>query len=181
MASYEALVNLFERIQFFLHRLNRYTAVPLTPEFTLLLGKIMAQVLVVLAFSTKEMKERRISMSFCLMFLFVVDYCTEKILKRVVGKTDVEDALQRLDMLTKEENLVAVARNLEITHRVDVNVTELTRVIHDNVEETKHGVQHSLDIFIHVVANLCLSYVKTAMDEQQRSSLPNNSHTDCRG
>ena len=64
MASYEVLVNLFERIQFFLQRLNRYAALPLTPEMTVLLGKIMAQVLSVLALSTKAMKERRISGSF---------------------------------------------------------------------------------------------------------------------
>ena len=63
IASYEALVNLFERIQFFLQRLNHYAALSLTPEMTLLLGKIMAQVLSVLALSTKEMKERRISAS----------------------------------------------------------------------------------------------------------------------
>jgi hypothetical protein len=129
MASYERLLNLFERIQFFLQRLNRYTAVPLTPEIILLLGKIMAQILIVLAFSTKQIKERRISMSFCLMFSFVVDSWTEKFLKRIVGKTDVEDALQRLDVLTKEEALMVAARNLE-----------LTRIIHDNVEVTKHGV-----------------------------------------
>ena len=64
MASYEVLVNLFERIHFFLQRLNRYAALPLTPEMTVLLGKIMAQVLSVLALSTKAMKERRISGSF---------------------------------------------------------------------------------------------------------------------
>ena len=64
MASYETLVNLFERIQLFLQRLNRYAALPLTPEMTVLLGKIMAQVLSVLALSTKTMKERRISGSF---------------------------------------------------------------------------------------------------------------------
>jgi len=181
MASYEALLNLFERIQFFLQRLNRYTAVPLTPEIILLLGKIMAQILVVLAFSTKEMKERRISMTSHLVFLWVVDYWTEKILKRIVGKTDVEDALQRLDVLTKEENLMTAARNLEVTHRVDVNVTELMRIFHDNVEVTKDGVQPSLHVFIHAVTNLRPSYVKTEMDEQQRSSLPNISNTHCRG
>ena len=157
MASYEALLNLFERIQFFLQRLNRYTTVPLTPEIISLLGKIMAQILIVLAFSTKEMKERRISMSSRLVFSFVVDYWIEKIMKRIAGKTDVEDVLQRLDVLTKEENLMTAVRNLEVTHRVDVNVTELTRVIHDNVEVTKHGVQHSLHVFIHVVTNLYLS------------------------
>ena len=65
LASYETLVNILERIQFFLQRLNHYTAVPLTPEMTSLLGKIMAQVLSVLALSTQAMKERRISGSFC--------------------------------------------------------------------------------------------------------------------
>ena len=61
IASYEALVNLFERVQFFLQRLHHYTAVPLTPEMTELLAKIMAQILSILALSTKTMKERRIS------------------------------------------------------------------------------------------------------------------------
>jgi peptidyl-tRNA hydrolase len=149
MASYETLLNLFERIQFFLQRLNRYTAVPLTPDITLILGKIMAQILIVLAFSMKEIKERRLGMSFCLMFSFVVDSWTEKILKRIVGKTDVEDALRQLDLLTKEENLMTVARNLEVTHRVDANVTEIAWIIHDNVDVTKHGVQHSPCLYPH--------------------------------
>jgi len=61
IASYEILLNLFERIEFFLQRLNHYTAVRLTPAMTELLGKIMAQVLSILALSTKVMKERRIS------------------------------------------------------------------------------------------------------------------------
>jgi hypothetical protein len=61
IASYKALVNLFERTQFFLQRLNRYITTSLTPEMTELLAKVLAQVLSVLALSTKEMKERRIS------------------------------------------------------------------------------------------------------------------------
>ena len=155
IASYETLVNLFERIQFFLQRLNRYAALPLTPEMTVLLGKIMAQVLSVLALSTKAMKERRISGSLRLMSYqyFMADYETEKFMKRLAGRTDLEDALQRLDILTKEENLMTAARNLEVTHRVDVNVMatqELTRNIHDNV---KHGAQHSCGVFIHIVTD----------------------------
>jgi len=155
IASYEALVNLFERIQLFLQRLNRYTAVPLTSEMTLLLGKIMAQVLSVLALSTKEMKERRISKSIGLIFSLMANQKTEKFMKRLVGRTDVEDGLARLDMLTKEENLMTAARNLEVTHRVDANVTatrELTHrveeVVHDvdgNVKETKELAQNIHD------------------------------------
>jgi hypothetical protein len=78
----------------------------------------------------------------------------------MAGKTDLEDAIQRLDVLTKEENLMTAARNLEVTHCVDV---------------------HSLDVFIRVVTNLCPSYVQKAMNEQQRSSLPHISISDCRG
>jgi len=37
-----------------------------------------------------------------------------------MGKTDVEDALLRLDLLTKEESLMVAARNLEVTHAIKV-------------------------------------------------------------
>ena len=70
IASYEKLINLFERTQFFLQRLNQYITASLTPELTELLAKILAQVLFVLALSTKEMKERRISALIILNTLF---------------------------------------------------------------------------------------------------------------
>ena len=64
IASYETLIILFERTQLFLQRLNHYITGSLTPEMTELLGKILAQVLSVLALSTKEMKEKRLSVLF---------------------------------------------------------------------------------------------------------------------
>ena len=70
IASYEMLTNLFERIQYFLQRLNHYITASLTPEMTELLAKILAEVLSVLALSTKEMKERRISASYLFHILF---------------------------------------------------------------------------------------------------------------
>ena len=76
IASYEVLVKLFERIQLFLQRLNHYTAVTLTPDMTELLGKIMAQILSILALSTKTMKERRmrrISWSIQSIYSFVAN------------------------------------------------------------------------------------------------------------
>jgi hypothetical protein len=45
----------------FLHRLDRYTDIPLTDDLTELLGKIMAQLLLVLALSTKAMMDGRMS------------------------------------------------------------------------------------------------------------------------
>jgi hypothetical protein len=86
IASYEALVKLFERIQFFLQRLHHYTSVPLTPEMTELLAKIMAQILSVLALSTKTMKERRISWSIQSVYSFITNYKARKIYEEADGK-----------------------------------------------------------------------------------------------
>ena len=59
--SHDTLIRLFERIHFFVQRLRSYTGMQLTNESTELLGKIMAQLLRVLALSTKAMTDKRIS------------------------------------------------------------------------------------------------------------------------
>ncbi|KAI0280250.1 hypothetical protein BC826DRAFT_1112292 [Russula brevipes] len=100
-ASHDKLIELFERIHCFLHRLESYIRTLLSSEFVELLGKIMAQLLSILALSTKAMTERRI----------------KKVLKRLAGKTDVEDAVSRLDVLTKDENLAVVAKSLELLYK----------------------------------------------------------------
>ena len=153
MASYELLVYLFERIDFFLKRLKSYTAVrQLTPEMMELLAKIMAQVLSVLALSTKVMKQKRISVSLLSIHPFLADYDTEQIMKRLVGRRDVEDALKRLDELTNAEGLLAAARTLEVVDHVEENVAQVKEVIHrveDNVEAnlelTQHVEQHVVE------------------------------------
>ena len=61
MASHDALIQLFERIHFFLQRLKSYTGMSLTNDARELLGKIMAQLISILALSTKAMTDRRIS------------------------------------------------------------------------------------------------------------------------
>jgi hypothetical protein len=75
-ASHDTIIHLFERIHLFLQRLNRYTGMPLTDDLTELLGKIMAQLLIILALSTKAMADRRISESDhpqCLSFLLTIE------------------------------------------------------------------------------------------------------------
>ena len=42
-----------------------------------------------------------------------------KYLKKLVGRTDIEDALGRLDRLTQEEALMVVAQGLETTQGID--------------------------------------------------------------
>src|SRR6266851_4047220 len=127
------LVNIFERIQLFLQRLSCYANinVRLTTAMTELLGKIMVHVITVLALSTRAMKERRKRGSTDLIYYLFADYGKDTILKRLVGRTDIEDALQRLDTLTNEEGLMTTARNLEVTHHVDGNVVTIKEVIHD--------------------------------------------------
>ena len=47
---------------------------------------------------------------------------SEKYLKKLVGRTDIEDALKRLDKLTQEEARMATAQVLKVTHAVDDRV-----------------------------------------------------------
>ena len=64
-------------------------------------------------------------------------------MKRLMRKTEVEDALERLDMLTQEENLMTVVRTFEATHDVIVNVKatqELTRHVDTKVTEVLQQV-----------------------------------------
>ena len=141
MASHDTLIQLFERINFFLQRLKRYTGIPLTNESRELLGKIMAQLLLILALSTKAMTERRISELIRSRCLFLADYGLEKILKKLVGRTDVEDALSRLDMLTMEESLMVVLRNLEVAHHIDSNV-EATKLLVEDIDVNVKGIDN---------------------------------------
>ena len=133
VTSHDTLIHLFERIHSFLERLKSYTGISLTDEMTELLGKIMALLISILALSTKAMTERRISMLIHSVSHFLADCGSEKFMKRLVGRKEIEDALLRLDSLTKDEGLMAMARNLEVTHRID----SVVRDIDGNVEEAK--------------------------------------------
>ena len=46
----------------------------------------------------------------------------EKYLKNLMGRTEMEDALKKLDKLTQEEARMAVAQNLKVTYTVDNRV-----------------------------------------------------------
>ena len=47
---------------------------------------------------------------------------SENYLKKLIGRTDIEDGLKRLDKLTQEESRMAAAENLKVTHAVDDRV-----------------------------------------------------------
>ncbi|KAN0141641.1 hypothetical protein V8E53_000103 [Lactarius tabidus] len=62
-ASRDALIELFEKIENFFLRLQTYTEAPPTVALTNVMGKIMAEVLCMLAIATKVMKQGRTKLS----------------------------------------------------------------------------------------------------------------------
>ncbi|KAF8267457.1 hypothetical protein EI94DRAFT_1701027 [Lactarius quietus] len=120
MAAQEALIDIFERIENFFKRLESYTSVRPSAAMTDIIVMIMVEVLNVFAIATKEIRQGR----------------TKKYLKKLLGKTDIEDALKRLDRLTQEEARMATAQLLTLTHGVDGKVNDIgdaIRVVHDDV------------------------------------------------
>ncbi|KAI0291326.1 hypothetical protein B0F90DRAFT_385330 [Multifurca ochricompacta] len=129
---------------------------------TEMLGKIMAEVLCILALATKEMKQRRI----------------KAFVKRLAGRTDVEDALQRLDKLTHEEMRMTVAKNLEVTYDVDGNVKAIKTVansVDENVKVIKEATQ-SVGDNVNVVKEVAYSIKACA----NRNDVPQSSRDDLR-
>ena len=51
-------------------------------------------------------------------YLIAANLCSGKFLKQLVGKKEMEDALDRLDKLTTEEARMAAAEILKLTHIV---------------------------------------------------------------
>ena len=49
----------------------------------------------------------------------------KKLMKKLIGKNDIDDALKRLDRLTQEEARMASAQILKITNAIDREVGEI--------------------------------------------------------
>ena len=59
----------------------------------------------------------------------LTERCSEKYVKTLIGKTELDDALKRLDKLTQEEARMAAAQNLKVTHSVDERVKEVADTV----------------------------------------------------
>ncbi|KAH9020702.1 hypothetical protein EDB84DRAFT_561724 [Lactarius hengduanensis] len=120
-ASHDVLVDIFERVENFFKRLEAYTEVPQTATMTDVIIKIMVEVLSIFAIATKEIKQGR----------------AKRYFKKLMGRRDIEDALQRLDKLTQEEARMATAEVLRLTQ----NVGDKVKGIGDQVEGVNTGVR----------------------------------------
>ncbi|KAH9958151.1 hypothetical protein BC827DRAFT_619556 [Russula dissimulans] len=85
--------------------------------------KVMVEVLLILALATREVKRGRI----------------KRFLKKLEGKSDIEDALRRLDKLTQDEVRMAAAQDLRATHGVADGVKTVENNVYE-VDERVRGV-----------------------------------------
>ena len=126
-----AFVDLFGRIENFFRRLVAYTEVLPTTSMIDGIVKIMIDVLLILGIVTKEAGQGRTSMFFLFNFPPNIDVLAGKVVKMLVGKNDVEDALQRLDKLTQEVALLA---------EKEIQVLTVARRTDDEIKVVDDGV-----------------------------------------
>jgi translation elongation factor EF-1beta len=130
-ASYDALVDLFECVEIFLKRLKIYAEIPCTPAMEDVIAKIMVELLSVLALATKQIKQGRF----------------KKFAKKLLGESEIEAVLQRLDRLTKEEAQMTVIQTLEVVH----GLVNSIKVVMDDGKASSENIRQAL-VTMHEVA-----------------------------
>src|SRR6267154_2518562 len=100
-------------------RLEVYTTIPPTPMITDLVVKIMAELLLVLALATNQIKQGRFS-ECAIRYTLLILNVSEIFVKKLWGKRKdkIQAALERLDRLTKDEGLSAIAQTLSVVHGI---------------------------------------------------------------
>ncbi|KAH8986972.1 hypothetical protein EDB86DRAFT_2214390 [Lactarius hatsudake] len=118
-ASKDTLAELFDRMGYFFKRLETYTEVTPTAAMTDIITKILVEVLRIFGIATKELRRGS----------------AKKFLKKLAGRTDLEDAMKRLDNLTQEEARMALAEVLKVTR----NVRDEVKVVDGKVQVVIDG------------------------------------------
>ena len=91
--------------------------------------------------------------------------CLGKYVKKLVGRTDIEDALGRLDRLMQDEVRMATAQGLKATHEVDDKVQAIDDKAHsiDNKVQVVDDTVHAIDDKVEAVD----TNVKSVKDKVQ--------------
>jgi hypothetical protein len=118
---------IFERIGYFFDRLEEYTGMPnVMAALKGIMVEIMAEVLKIFGFMTKEMKQGRTSESIRDNPLPVADSGSERFVKdfwkKLIGSDIITDALNRLGELTHEEVNTVIVQILKATDRIEGGV-----------------------------------------------------------
>jgi hypothetical protein len=141
ITSQDTLIDIFERIENFFRRLEEYAEVPTTEAMKDIIVKIMAEVLGIFGIVTKEIKQGRASELIPGDALCIADRVSEKYIKKLIGRRDIEDALRKLDKLTQEEVRMATAQVLKVAHRVEHGV----ETVGEHVKAVDHKVKDVSD------------------------------------
>ena len=115
--------------------------------------KVMVDVLLILALVTKEIKQGKISKFIPMICYPLSTYrALERFAKKLAGRSDIEDALRRLDKLAHEEGRMATAQGLRTaaqglsaTHGVDERVLSLGNDLGDGVNVAINKMDALLD------------------------------------
>jgi len=84
---------------------------------SVIVTKIMVEVLSVLSLATKQIKQGRLSTLFYIFNIFLVcDAFVEKFAKKLLGESEIEDILHRLDRLTVDEARMTGTETLQVVH-----------------------------------------------------------------
>ena len=90
--------------------------IPPTTIMTEVIVKIMVEVLSVLALATRQIKQGRLSKC-AITYTSPMAQCSiEKFAKKLLGESEVEAVLQRLDRLTQDEARMTIAQTLGVVH-----------------------------------------------------------------
>jgi hypothetical protein len=98
---------------------------------------------------------------------FLANGSPEKFLKKLVGRTDVEDALRRLDKLTQEEARMAAAEGRKATHGIDHKVEDVgdkVKAVGDRIQNVDGRVKDVGDKMIDGAQITFTSYPHTVLN-----------------
>ena len=121
-SSYDALLELFDCLGSFLKRLEIYVTIPPTTMMTDIIVQIMVEVVLVLALATKQVKQGRLSRCAIANIYSSAQCAIEKFAEKLLGDSEVEAVLQRLNRLTQEEARMTVVQTLGVVHGLVSNM-----------------------------------------------------------
>ena len=78
--------------------------------------RIMMELLSVLALATKQIEQGRFSKCAVTCTLHIAQISAEKFAKKLLGDSEIEAILQKLDRLTQEEARMTAAHTLGVVH-----------------------------------------------------------------
>ena len=144
-ASRDKLIDAFNRIERFFQRLETYISIKPSMAMTNMIVEIMVEVLNILALATKEVNRKQLSELMSHKFTILNShFYSERYFRKLAGKTDLEDSLQRLDRLTQEEARMASTEQLKMAQNIDDRVAAVqgdVQATHGDVQFVRGAVQ----------------------------------------